>query len=198
MSWTRRFSVLGLSLLLLVGVSCTSADTSLTEAPIASSDHSTPQFGLVGDLTGGLTNTVGGLTNTVVGTLGTVTDLLLCSPQPYEKETATIGPKGGKIKVGTHELEIPKGALDHKVRITAEQVPGRANSLRFSPEGLHFDKPAQLTMSYDNCALVLLQKKIVYTDEDLKIRDVLNSLDLFKKKEVSAPIDHFSRYAVAY
>jgi hypothetical protein len=53
-------------------------------------------------------------------------------------------------------------------------------------------------MSYDNCALVLLQKKIVYTDEKLKILEVLGSLDLFKKKSVSAPIDHFSRYAVAY
>jgi hypothetical protein len=26
----------------------------------------------------------------------------------------------------------------------------------------------------------------------------LRSLDLFKKKTVTAPIDHFSRYAVAY
>jgi hypothetical protein len=53
-------------------------------------------------------------------------------------------------------------------------------------------------MSYDNCALVLVQKKIVYTDESLKVLQVLRSLDLFRSKSVSAPIDHFSRYAVAY
>jgi hypothetical protein len=197
MSLLRRLSPLGFALLLMAGVSCTSADT-LTEAPVANDQQPAPSFGLIGDLTGGLTNTVGDLTNTVVGTLGAVTDLLLCAPQPYEKETATIGPKGGTIKIGSHELDIPKGALDHNVKITAEQIRGKTNSLRFSPEGLHFDKPAQLTMTYNNCLLVLVQKKIVYTDEKLKILEVLRSLDLFKSKTVGAPIDHFSRYAVAY
>ena len=75
---------------------------------------------------------------------------------------------------------------------------GKTNSVRFSPEGLRFQKPAVLTMNYQNCALVLLQKKIVYTDEQLKVLEVLRSLDLFRSRTVSAPIDHFSRYAVAY
>jgi hypothetical protein len=200
MSWTRRFSVLGFSLLLLVGVSCTSTDAALTEAPVTSSnDQPTPQFGLIGDLTGGLTNTVGDLTNTVVGTLGSVTDLLLCSPQPYAVDSEYIGPEGGVLNVGSHRLQIPGGAVSTRVKITGEQIPGSTNSVRFSPEGLQFEKPATLTMSYANCALVLLQKKIVYTDEKLKILEVLTaSLDLFNRKVVTAPIDHFSRYAVAY
>jgi hypothetical protein len=46
--------------------------------------------------------------------------------------------------------------------------------------------------------VVLLKKKIVYTDEKLNILEVLRSLDLFGAKTVTAPIDHFSRYAVAY
>jgi hypothetical protein len=187
MNWLRRLSILGLALLLTAGVSCTSSD-SLTEAPATvSADHSSPSYGLIGDLTG-----------TLVGTLGKVTDLLLCSPQPYAVETRTIGSDGGTIKVGTHSLEIPRGALKKKTKITAEQVRGSTNSLRFSPEGLRFEKPADLTMTYDNCLLVLLPKKVVYTDEKLKILEVLRSLDLFKKKTVTAPIDHFSRYAVAY
>jgi hypothetical protein len=53
-------------------------------------------------------------------------------------------------------------------------------------------------MTYNNCAVVLLQKKIVYTDEKLNILEVLQSLDLFRKKTVEAEIDHFSRYALAY
>lgn len=191
MSWPRRLSVLGLALLLVVGVSCTSSDTNLTspaEVPVAqSANQPNAEFGLIGDLTG-----------TLVGTLGEVTDLLTCSPQRYVVKTETIGPKGGEIKIGSHRLEIPKNALSKKVEITAEQMPGSTNSIRFSPEGLRFKKPAELTMSYENCVLVLLQKKIVYTDESLKILEVLRSLDLFKKKTVSAPIDHFSRYAVAY
>jgi hypothetical protein len=192
MSWTRKFSVLGLSLLLLVGVSCTSNDGAPTEpAAISSDDQPSPQFGLIGNLTDGLSNTL-------VGTLGSVTDLLLCSPQPYAVDTEVIGPEGGVLNVGTHRLVIPQGALSSSVKITGEQMKGKTNSVRFSPEGLHFENPAVLTMTYDNCALVLVQKKIVYTDENLKVLEVLNSLDLFRSKSVSAPIDHFSRYAVAY
>ena len=190
MSWLRRFSILGLALLLTVGVSCTSSDSSLTEAP-AASEQPSPSFGLIGDLTGGLTGAL-------VGTLGSVTDLLLCSPQPYEVTTRTIGPDGGVIAVGTHVLVIPKNALSKKTTIKAEQMRGTTNSLRFSPEGLRFQKPASLTMTYKNCVLVLLQKKIVFTDEKFKILEVLKSLDLFKSKTVTSPIDHFSRYALAY
>lgn len=193
MSWLRRFSILGLALLLTAVVSCTSGD-SLTAPATVSANQSSPSY----DLIGGIGDLAGGVTGTLVGTLGKVTDLLLCSPQPYAVKTATIGPKGGTIQVGTHSLVIPKGALEDKIKITAEQISGSTNSLRFSPEGLHFDQPAALTMSYNNCLLVLVQKKIVYTDENLKILEVLKSLDLFKSKTVTAPIDHFSRYAVAY
>jgi hypothetical protein len=196
MSSLRRFSSIGLVLLLLVGVGCTSTDT-LT-APASTDQQAAPSFYLLGDLTGGLTNTVGDLTNTVVGTLGSVTDLLTCSPLPYDSDTETIGPAGGYISVGNNSLFIPSGALSTSVKITAEQIRGTTNSVRFSPEGLRFQKPVTLTMNYDNCALVLVQKKIVYTDEQLNILQVFKSLDLFRAKVVSAQIDHFSRYAVAY
>jgi hypothetical protein len=190
MSWNRRLSILGLALLLTFGVSCTNEGPT---APSAVSEQQ-PSFGLIGDLTGAVTD----LTGSLVGTVGQLTDLLTCSPQPYAATTATIGPKGGTIKVGDHSLVIPRGALSSPTKITAEQVTGTTNSVRFSPEGLRFQAPAALTMSYNNCVLVLIQKKIVYTDEKLKVLEVLRSLDLFKKKTVTAPIDHFSRYAVAF
>jgi hypothetical protein len=196
MKWNRRFSTLALAFALVAGLSCTTSDSTAPLAPTSEQDN--PSFGLIGDLTGGLTETVDGLTGTLVGTLGSVTDLLLCSPQPYAITKETIGPSGGALKVGSHSLVIPKGALSEKVVITAEQIRGSTNSIRFSPEGLRFQKPAVLTMNYQNCALVLLQKKIVYATEKLKILEVLTSLDLFKSKTVTAPIDHFSRYAVAY
>jgi hypothetical protein len=196
MKWNRRFTTLALAFALAAGLSCTTSDSTAPLAP--SSDQETPSFGLIGDLTGDLTGTVSDLTGTLVGTLGSVTDLLLCSPQPYDITNQTIGPSGGVLRVGTHSLVIPKDALSQKVAITAEQIRGSTNSIRFSPEGLRFEKPAVLTMNYQNCALVLLQKKIVYTTEKLKILEVLRSLDLFRGKTVTAPIDHFSRYAVAY
>jgi hypothetical protein len=196
MKWSRRFTTLALAFALTAGLSCTTSDPTAPLAPPA--EQQSPSFGLIGDLTGGLTETVGDLSGTLVRAVGDVTDMLVCSSQPYTITKQTIGPNGGVLKVGTHSLVIPKGALSQKVAITAEQIPGYTNSVRFSPEGLRFQQPAALTMNYQNCALVLLQKKIVYTSEKLKILEVLTSLDLFKSKTVTAPIDHFSRYAVAY
>ena len=198
MSLLRRLSVLGLALLLTVGVGCTSSDTSGEALGPSTEQQQSPSFGLIGDLTGGLTELTNDLTGTVVGTLGSVTDLLACSEQPYAVARQSIGPNGGVLRVGSHTLQIPGNAVSETVLITAEQIPGKTNSVRFSPEGLQFEKPAVLTMSYENCAVVLLQKKIVYTTEELKILEVLKSFDLFRSRSVSAPIDHFSRYVVAY
>ena len=144
---------------------------------------------------------VGGVVNTLdwAGTLaGEITGLLTCSEQRYVAVTQTIGPEGGEIKVGEHILEIPAKALTKRVKIRAEQMRGSANSVRFSPEGLSFKRAARLTMSYQNCLVVLLPKRIVYTTEKLEVLEVLRSLDLLKKRTVTAPISHFSRYAVAY
>lgn len=199
MRWLRTFRVLGLTLLLLAGVSCATSDGSLTGVP---DEQSAPQAApLLDDALDDLGGVVDGLTGTLGGALGGVlgvTDLLTCSEQPYVAVTQTIGPKGGTIKVGEHLLVIPEGALTNKVKIKAEQMRGSTNSVRFSPEGLEFDKSAKLTMSYKNCLVVLLPKSIVYTTEKFKILEVLRSIDLFNRKTVTAPIDHFSRYAVAY
>jgi hypothetical protein len=193
MSWLRRLSIIGLAVLLAVGVSCTSTDGGPTEVPVpASAEQESSQ------LLSGIGDLAGDLTGTVVGTLGQISDLLTCTPQEYAVTIKSIGPSGGEIRVGTHHLYIPRNALRQKTIIKAEQMSGSTNSIRFSPEGLSFENRAVLTMSYENCVLVLLQKKIVYTDESLNIRQVLRSLDLFRRKTVSAPIDHFSRYAVAY
>ena len=201
MKWTRRLSAIGLALALSVAVSCTTADGPMGVAE--SQPLQQQPSNLLGDLLGGDglvsgDGLIGDVVDGTVSTLLNVTDLLVCSSQPYAVTRKTIGSAGGTIQVGKHTLVVPKGALKQKTTITAEQIPGRTNSIRFSPEGLRFEKPADLTISYKNCLVVLLKKHIVYTDENLKILEVLRSLDLFGKRTVSAPIDHFSRYAVAY
>lgn len=206
MKWTYRFRILGLTVLLLAGVSCSTSD-GITGLPDEQpTQQPAPLLGDVLNDLNGLDDLLDDLGSGGLGTLlgGTVrevleiTDLLACKQQQYVSETETIGPKGGIIRVGEHLLVIPEGALTRKVKIKAEQMRGSVNSVRFSPEGLEFEKPAVLTMSYRNCALVLLPKTIVYTTEKFKILEVLRSFDLFRKKTVTAPIDHFSRYAVAY
>ena len=124
--------------------------------------------------------------------------LLTCSPQPYAQAKAVLGPAGGTIVVGAHRLTIPAGALSSPVTITAEQVPGTVNSVRLQPAGLTFAKAATLTLSYSNCLLPPLTKRVVYTDEQLRILELIPSLDLRLSKTVNGSILHFSRYAVAY
>jgi hypothetical protein len=172
-SWTRRLYAVATALLLATAVGCGS-ENSLTapadEAPSA----------LVTDLLQNL-------------------HLLSCSTQPYAVTTQTVGQGGGVIVVGTHKLVIPADALTSDVTIRAEQVPGTTNSVRFSPEGLQFQKPATLTLSYGNCSLLLaVLKKVVYTNEQLRILELLPSIDLRLEQSVTAPINHFSRYAVAW
>ena len=138
------------------------------------------------------------LTDPVLELVDGALQLLTCSSQPYVQTSARIGRDGGTIVVGSHRLVIPRDALKRTVTITAEQMPGRANSVRFAPEGLQFDKSATLTMSYSNCIELLAPKQVVYTDEALSILELLKSRDVSRRQTVTAPVDHFSRYAVAW
>jgi hypothetical protein len=109
-----------------------------------------------------------------------------------------VGQAGGTIVVGTHRLVIPAGALARDYTIRAEQVTGQVNSVRFAPEGLLFAKPARLTLSYGNCSPLLLLKRVVYTNELLRVLELIPSLDNLNTRTVTGDIRHFSRYAVAW
>lgn len=195
-SWPRPLvSMLLVGALVLVGASCAN-DESLTgpsspEASAVVTPTPTPKLEP-------LLDPVLQLANPVLQPVLTTLQLLTCSSQPYAQTTAVIGPAGGQIVVGAQRLVIPAGALSAPTRITAEQVSGTVNSVRFSPEGLKFAKPATLTMSYGNCLLTPVPKRVVYTDEQLKILDVIKSVDLQLTRTVTGFINHFSRYAVAY
>jgi len=183
-NWNRRFVVLGLVAALTLGAGCTSSESPV--GPSAAAPAQAPELLL------------GGLVDGTLSKVLSITDLLTCSSLPYATTNRTIGRDGGVVTVGQYSLKIPAGALKTNVQIRAEQMSGKVNSVRFSPEGLKFASPATLTMGYKNCSLVLLPKRIVYTSELLKVLEVLRSLDLLGPKTVTAPIDHFSRYAVAY
>ncbi len=127
-----------------------------------------------------------------------VVTLLACTEQPYATASKVLGPEGGTIQVGNHSLFVPRGALNRRVLITAEQVSGSSNSVRFAPEGLRFARSAEVTLSYANCAEQPLKKSVVYTDELLKVLQLLPSRDSNRSRTVTGKIDHFSRYAVAY
>lgn len=179
-TWSRRISAGLLCLVLTLGVGCSTGESPMepSSAPVVEGPSEL--------ILGGLLKPIADLR------------LLSCSTQPYVKTTRVVGQQGGLIVVGTHRLVIPAGALSRSVTITAEQVPGRVNSVRFLPEGLTFAKPAVLTLSYSNCSPLLILKRVVYTSELLRILELLPSLDNRQQKTVTGTIRHFSRYAVAW
>jgi hypothetical protein len=184
--WPRRMTALFLAAVLAAGVSCTSDDSLGPSAPAGASPVTEVQGQQSDLILGGILNTLQNL------------HLLGCSPQPYASTTQVVGVNGGTIYVGTHKLVIPAGALSRNYTIRAEQVTHRVNSVRLSPEGLRFAKPAKLTLSYSNCSPLLLLKRVVYTDELLRILELIPSLDDLRTKTVTGDIRHFSRYAVAW
>jgi hypothetical protein len=134
----------------------------------------------------------------VVG--GLLNGLLACDRQPYARTVQVIGPLGGTIRVGKHRLTIPMGALARPVTITAEAPSDLVASVRFSPEGLRFSRPATVTLDYSSCPLgrLRLLKRVAYTTERLEILSYLLSRDNLLLMRVSGDLEHFSRYAVAW
>ena len=126
-------------------------------------------------------------------------DLLRCQPRPYDGEAAIIGPDGGTLHVGEHQLVIPKGALSEEQLIIAEAPTSSLVDLEFSPEGLTFALPAELTLSYKGCDVPpVIDLLLAYVGWGNRILELPPSKDLKDLTEVVGEIEHFSRYAVAY
>jgi hypothetical protein len=126
--------------------------------------------------------------------------LLNCSPQPYDSASQSIGPDGGTLTVGGNTLTIPPGALPAPTVITGVVTPDTVNAVRFSPQGLTFQQPTTLVMSYANCGLLglFIPRHIAYTTDDLQILQIIPSLDNFLNRTVTGQVSHFSQYAIAW
>jgi hypothetical protein len=121
----------------------------------------------------------------------------VCKLQKEDWKTAQIGSKGGKLSVGGATLTIPAGALQSNVSITAYTPPTTSASVQFLPEGLHFAVPATLTLQYGKCTTPLFGVTVVYVQSD-SVSEVEPSNNHPILKFVTAKINHFSSYAVAY
>lgn len=186
----RRFRLSALLVLALLALGITSCSESPNEPETPSAPATNPV--VAGDSAA--------LLGLPLDRLPIVGGLLTCRPLPYAEAEKVIGPNGGTIEIGPHRLWIPRGALLTNVRIRAQMPRDTVNSLRLYPEGLQFRRSAFLTLDYSNCSLVrgLLPKRIAYTTEQLRILSILLSFDNILAREVTAPLDHFSRYAVAW
>jgi hypothetical protein len=164
---------------------CSDAGTPMSPKPAP-----TPDPSLIGVVQGLL-----GVTKIVTNL---VDNLLVCTLQLPQQNSATIGPNGGKLSFGPHSLVIPKGALHAKTRITAQAIRGYHARVEFQPTGLQFDVPATVTLSYAQCAVPKGAVQVVYMQSDTTVTEREPSHDYRDQRWVSASIKHFSSYAVAY
>ena len=124
--------------------------------------------------------------------------LLRCEPRDYDAEAAIIGPAGGSIKVGEHELVIPRNALAREELIVAEAPTSPLVDVTFAPHGLEFLTSAQLTLSYKGCIRPTSTEFLIAYIQGNQVLELPPSVDDKADDKVDADIDHFSRYAVAW
>jgi hypothetical protein len=113
--------------------------------------------------------------------------------------SANIGILGGKVTFGSNTLIVPPGAVLRNTTITAT-TPGDGHlSAVFQPEGLQFLVPPVLTLNYRQCAKPPASTaKIVYLQSLLgELLEILPTTLNLNQYTISAPIWHFSVYAVA-
>ncbi|HXV85378.1 MAG TPA: hypothetical protein VD793_01710 [Gemmatimonadales bacterium] len=135
----------------------------------------------------------------LLGGLPVGTSLLACAPLPQDSVTQVVGVDGGTLTAGPHTLVIPAGALAGPVSITAVAPSEQVSRVRFHPEGLVFQEPVALTLSYAHCEWSgLLPRSVAHTTDALAILQVLPSVDDPGARKVTGELRHFSSYAVAW
>ena len=130
---------------------------------------------------------------------GYTVELLRCEPQEYDAEAKIIGPDGGKLHAGDHELVIPKGALLVPTVISVEAPTTSLVEVELQPHGLVFAVEPVLTLSYHHCLQPEnYRHEVVYLGERDEVLERLPSRDDHVLDEVKAWLKHFSRYSIAY
>jgi hypothetical protein len=123
---------------------------------------------------------------------------LRCEPSNGDSKTKKIGPKGGGITVGAHQIDIPAGALASDVEITVSEKAGNTMELEFQPHGLQFAKPVEMTFNYGRCVVADAQAlDVVYVGNGWKLLETVPSSDKRSAHRISALTDHFSGYMVS-
>lgn len=116
-----------------------------------------------------------------------------------EAASELIGTKGGKIKAGFFEIEIPEGALDAPVLISVSDLSGMTGRIECEllPHGLHFNVPVDLTVKLpDNVkADQVTLFWIVNAGSLTEIWAPMPTRLASGGGEIIASLTHFSRYA---
>jgi hypothetical protein len=118
-----------------------------------------------------------------------------CMPHEPQYGTATIGPSGGELVVGSSRLIVPPGALTRTVEISGTTTADATPTIYLEPHGLQFKKPAGLILDASNCTDI---PSAVYLDEIGVESEPIPAVYSPLWRTIAVPIDHFSGYAVAF
>ena len=118
---------------------------------------------------------------------------------PYDiYATVRVGPAGGRLDLGDNNtIVFPPGAILVDTTITARVPAGDTARVQFTPEGLQFAVPAIVTLNYSSCITPSSLLSVVYLKADT-IAEIEPTVSNPNAKTITAKINHFSSYAVAY
>ena len=113
---------------------------------------------------------------------------------------------GGTVKIGNREvgrskIKIDEDALPQDMTISLRAVGGLMSHLEFGPHGTIFNKPVKVELSYKGAALTGIDEdnlQIFYFNQDTGVYEAIESEVDKEHKKVTAYLNHFSRYAVAW
>jgi len=169
--------------------------------PIAPTTNIERQDGLIGDLLGGVINTVGG----AVELLGSV----LSGPDANgEVVTAWIGTEGGTLRTAAYTIVVPEGAVTRRTQFEIRPLNNGTYTvdLRAYQQGLlgkidvgvrGFRQPVELRFSYAQAKGVTDTKRlgIIYIQSEDRVELQRVWLDYYAKT-ITARLEHFSKYAM--
>lgn len=116
-----------------------------------------------------------------------------------ETDHAVIGPKGGTVKAGNFELEIPEGALEGPVSITVTDLSGMTGRVECEllPHGLQFKTPVELAVKLPEEVKVEFLTLFWVVNEGLptEIWAPMPTRVESRGGRIVAELTHFSRYA---
>ena len=193
--WKNR-TVIAVLALALLGLGCESGTEPVQQSSGVQAVESTSR------------SLLGGLIGTVESTLDTGLDLVRTTVTIVgDLGSAIIGPVGGLLEVNDHDLSVPPGAVPHPTLFSMEIVEGRSvvvDLTAVDPEtgedvgGKGFNVPVQLALSYADLKLNKhqIEDLVIVRIHDDGTYEPLPSVVNKDTQQVTAELDHFSRYAL--
>lgn len=128
--------------------------------------------------------------------------LLECPAETTTSASSLVGPLGGVVNVGGHQLVIPPLAVlvptTFTVTVPASQYM-RVDITAGNGQHYQFQKPVSITLSYARCSRSNIEKenlRIFYVDDANVILQDMGGTDDKPARTVSTGTDHLSGYVI--